>query len=235
MLLAQGSGEGEPGSVYDPVLTRDSFNSFLKLLFEGKRRQIEQLEARFDRVERGILSVQECLKGTFPDLRGHWAEEAVIFLRQKGIISGYPDGTFHPDEQVSRAAFAVMLARAKNLASDQAGAKFIDVSPGYWASGEIGAAQAAGFLNGYPNGMFYPERKVTRAEMSVVINKAFAPRPSDRPVAFKDLKNHWAQKDIENLAAAGVLGGYPDGTFRPDKTVSRAEAAAVFAKVLRER
>ncbi|MDH7576592.1 MAG: S-layer homology domain-containing protein [Bacillota bacterium] len=226
-------GSGEPGSVSDPVLTRSSFEQYLERLFREPRQQLAALEGRLARVEQGIQAIQGSFAASFPDLRGHWAEQAVIALRARGIIDGYPDGRFHPEQPVTRGALAVMLARAKNLPLRPGEAVFSDLAPGHWAAGAIGAARAAGYLQGYPDGTFRPEQNVTRAEVAVILNKAFKPRAgSGTPKLFRDVAGHWAAADIGELAGDGILGGYPDGTFRPQRTMSRAEVAGAMARVL---
>lgn len=226
-------GSGEPGSASDPVLTRSSLLRHLEGLFEEPRRKLSALERRLALVEQGIRAVQESFAASFPDLRGHWAERAVIALRARGIIGGYPDGRFYPERPVARAELAVMLARAKNLSPRPGEAVFSDLGPGHWAAGAIGAARAAGYLQGYPDGTFRPEKGVTRAEAAVVLNRAFSPRAgSGGSGVFRDLKGHWAAGDVAELAAAGILGGYPDGTFRPQRAMTRAELAVALARVL---
>lgn len=227
----RGSGENGPGSASDPVLTMASFQQHLEHLLAQPRQQVAALEARLERVARGIQDVQKSLEMSFPDLRGHWAEKYVIFLRGKGIISGYPDGRFHPQDPVTRAALAVILVRMKNLAPDPEAAGFPDVT-GHWAVGAIGAARAAGCLEGYPDGRFRPEKGVTRAEVAALICRAFTLEVNATSPGFRDLRGHWAAPAVKQLAAAGILGGYPDGTFRPDNTMSRAEVAGVLARIL---
>jgi|GEM_PF-1814110 len=230
---AQAAGE-EPGSASDPVLTRASLEQRLEALTAGPQRDLEELQGRLARVEEGIRTVQDLLKASFPDLRGHRAEQAVNFLRGRGIIGGYPDGMFHPDEQVSRAALAVMLAKAKNLSPNPAAVWFKDVVPGHWAAGAIGAVKGAGYLHGYPDGRFRPDQGVTRAETAAILRSAFPVQAKAPAVKFRDLTGHWAAGDIELLAAAGILEGFADGTFRPDQAMSRADVAMALARILQQ-
>ncbi len=230
---AQAEGE-EPGSASDPVLTRASLEQCLESLTAGPQRELEALQDRLDRVEKGIRAVQDLLKASFPDLRGHRAEQAVNFLRARGIIGGYPDGRFHPNDPVSRAALAVMLARAKNLSPVPATALFKDVAPGHWAAGAIGAVKGAGYLHGYPDGRFRPDQAVTRAEAAAVLRSAFPVQVKAPAVKFRDLEGHWAAGDIELLAAAGIVEGFADGTFRPDQAMSRADVAMALARILQQ-
>ncbi|KUK31510.1 MAG: Uncharacterized protein XD63_1231 [Thermoanaerobacterales bacterium 50_218] len=223
-----------PGSAADPVFTRSSFHSYVEQLLSGVRGELSAIEDRLDRVALQVEQVRERIGRVFPDMKGHWAFEYVSFLQSRGIIGGYPDGNFHPEEPVTRAALAVMILKAKNLDPDPGAAVFPDVPRDHWAAGAIGAVRAAGFLKGYPDGTFRPERELTRAEAAVVLNRAFHPSAVKIFPTFSDLSGHWAAPDVQQLAAAGIIGGYPDGTFRPDWKVKRSELATMLAKILKE-
>lgn len=238
-LLRGGAGpaaEAQPGSGADPILTRVSLQQRLELLTAEPRRDLEQLQERLEHLAGEIRKTQDHLKGSgqesFPDMRGHPAEQAVNFLRERGLISGYPDGGFHPDERVTRAALAVMLAKAKNLTPEPASVSFRDLGRGHWAAGAIGAAQAAGYFRGYPDGSFQPDRFVTRAEAAAVLQKAFIISETPEAGKYRDLQGHWAVHAIEILTAAGIVDGYADNTFRPDLAMLRADMAAAFARIL---
>jgi hypothetical protein len=207
-----------------------SLQQHLDQLFQTQNQQLDSLQARLDLASKDLQALNT--SGTpFPDLIGHWAASAVLALKERGIISGYPDGNFHPDDSVTRADMAVMLAKAKQLASKSGGSTgFPDVPTSYWAAGAIEAAKAAGYLQGYPDGSFRPEQGVSRAEAAVLLDKAFSAQSGGRTAnpSFADVdSSYWAAGAIAVLAAAGI-GGYPDGTFRPDKIVSRAEAAVML-------
>jgi hypothetical protein len=251
---------GNPGTASDPLITVNSLQQHLNQLFATQTQQLDELQHRLDLVAAGIQALQGGGGGQggggqggggqgnggqgsggqgggvaapFPDLNGHWAAAAVAALKARGIISGYPDGKFHPNDEVNRASMAVMLTRAKNLAANPGAAGFPDVPPGYWAAGAVGAARAAGYLEGYPDGSFRPQRGLSRAEAAVLLDKAFAPRDSGRTSSFSDVgSSFWAAGAIRQMAAAGIISGYPDGAFKPDRVMSRAEAAALLAKLL---
>ena len=148
---------GDPGTTADPVLSVSSLQQHLDQLFETQNQQLDSLQARLDLVSQDLQALQAA-GAPFPDLSGHWAASAVLALKERGIVSGYPDGNFHPEDRVTRAEMAVMLAKAKHLASVPGATGFPDVPSGYWAAGAIGAAKAAGYLQGYPDGSFRPEQ-----------------------------------------------------------------------------
>lgn len=227
---------GDPGTAADPVLSANSLRQHLGQLFEAQSQQLDSLQARLDLASQGLQGlqgIQGMPAASFPDMHGHWAESAVLTLKTRGIISGFPDGNFHPEDPVTRAAMAVMLASAKNLTPDPGAAGFPDAPSSYWAVGAIGAAKAAGYLQGYPDGSFRPGQGVNRAEAAVLLDKAFSPQNSGRPVSFADVgSSYWAADAIGRLASAGIVSGYPDSTFHPNKVINRAEASVLLARVL---
>ena len=114
---------------------------------------------------------------TFPDTGGHWAEDWIEALRADGITSGYPDGTYRPNAQVTRAQMAVFLLKAKHGADYQPPAvehsRFSDVPDNHWAKDWIEELAVEGITAGYPDGTYRPDRAITRAEMAVFLTKTF--------------------------------------------------------------
>ncbi len=117
----------------------------------------------------GLVSVGFAAAPEFPDIEGYEFEDEVRRLASLGVIAGYPDGTFRPEEAVTRAEFAKMivvmlgLENAANLMKGQA-VSFSDVPATHWASGYINVAEMKGVVNGYPDGTFKPEGAITYAE-----------------------------------------------------------------------
>lgn len=101
-----------------------------------------------------------------------------------------------------------------------------------WAKGDIQQLLDRGVVNGYPDGTFHPGRRVTRAEFAKLMDKAFHLDPVNGPSSFKDVENHWAKRYITALVNAKVIQGYEDQTFRPDQSVSRAEAITMVTRAL---
>jgi uncharacterized repeat protein (TIGR01451 family) len=145
-----------------------------------------------------------------------------------GFIKGYPDGTFRPQNQITRAEVAAMLSRILGTGSST-GANFSDLPTNHWAYGYISAVVNAGLFNGYPDGTFRPDQSITRAELSkvmVLMRNLFPIQVS--PPTFPDIAGHWAINSIEMASRAGFVTGYPSGDFRPDQPITRAETVTLI-------
>ncbi|MCF6138784.1 N-acetylmuramoyl-L-alanine amidase [Pseudalkalibacillus berkeleyi] len=163
---------------------------------------------------------------------GHPVEEQVEFLVNKEIISGYPDGTFRPNNSVTRREAAIVIAKAFNLNGNQRKTSFSDVASSDYASGYIQSAHEAGFISGYGNDTYKPDRYMTRGEMSYLLSKAFNFSAS-KNYYFIDVNPFSHYYDVINrLANNGVTIGYTDDTFRPDKIVTRGEFAIFTSRSL---
>ena len=240
------------------------------------------------------------------DIKGHWAEPFIQGLFDKGLISGFNDGTFKPDDKMTRAQYAALLVKAFNPAPKRDGIQFTDVAADFWAKDVIQQAYRSQFVSGFPNNTFrpndnvqrvqvivsvvsglglsapdltalnayddrnaipdyakdevatatkkqivvnYPQLKklnpntdATRAEVAALVYQALVDAKkvsaitspyivafADNPL-FKDIQGHWAANFINGLAKQGLIGGFSDGTFKPDVEMTRAQYAALLAK-----
>lgn len=144
------------------------------------------------------------------------------------LINGYPDGTFKPDNNLTRAETATLLRRAVVLEGyvirDDI---FSDVD--MWAKDSINQLASAGIVNGYLDGTFKPYNSVTRAEFITMLMRIIGENGTE--VKFADAKGHWAEKHLAKAVEYGYIGGYPDGTLRPDNLITRAEALVILSRV----
>ena len=158
----------------------------------------------------------------------HWARNWIEALYQAGLTSGYPDGTYRPENPVTRAEMAVFLLGGMGITPPGINGShpFTDVS-GHWAEKYIEELYDQGLTGGYPDGTFRPENRVTRAEMAVFLlnGMGVSAPPMNGSHPFSDIAGHWAETFIEELYDQGITGGYPDGTYRPQNQVTRAEMA----------
>ncbi|MFS0674955.1 S8 family serine peptidase [Ornithinibacillus sp. 179-J 7C1 HS] len=166
----------------------------------------------------------------FPDIKGSWAAEEIMFLSNRGTIVGFPDGTFKLNANIDRAAAATVIAKELTLPMELS--SFQDVSNSHWASQYIGAAAKAGILTGYGNNNFKPNSPLTRAEMASILVRAYQLKGADARL-FRDVTTaHWAYEDIQSLVANGITAGYPDESFKPNAYITRAEFSAMVARII---
>ena len=148
----------------------------------------------------------------------------------KAYIFGYPNGTVRPNGSITRAEAAAMLARLLNIEAIGSAAKpqFTDTESS-WYNKAINAVVFRGIMKGYPDGRFRPNAPITRAEftqmISTIDNKPYGVAP------FADVPGHWAERAIGSEYQAKRITGYPDGLFRPDANITRAEAAVILNKI----
>ena len=150
------------------------------------------------------------------------------------FLSGYANGTFEPDRNMTRAEVTTMFARllTEKMAADQTYSNtFSDVAKSHWAANYIGYMQQFGIITGYADGSFRPDASVTRAEFAAIASRFEALTEGTK--SFSDVPgSHWAAKYINFAATRGWVNGYADGTFRPNNSITRAEVAAVTCRLL---
>lgn len=163
-----------------------------------------------------------------------------LLLTHEPYMQGYPDGSFRTDNGLTRAEAGAILARLKGLdTDDRTIPPFKDMTdPKAWYNGVIHAVVKDGCMQGYPDGTFRPDEVMSRAEFARLSEEVMkrtdaslrkeSSKEEQAPVSFPDIQGHWAAKTIENVVGRGVLKGYPNGLFEPDRVITRAEAAKVF-------
>lgn len=149
-------------------------------------------------------------------------------------LMGYPDGTVRPGGSITRAEATTIFFR---LLTEESRSQFwatenrySDVSADQWYNNAVSTMTRAGIVNGYPDGTFRPNAPITRAEMAKIIALFAKLEPSAE--RFPDTAGHWAEPYIRLAAGSGWIEGYPDGTFRPDRAITRAETVTMIDRVL---
>jgi len=183
----------------------------------------------------------------FTDISGHWAEESIYQVAfDVPVFSGYPDGTFRPDDTISRAEYVTMISKVVEILgltgqSSTSSATYSDLTPAHWAYQSI--QQVHHLMNGnrdtltmkmiFDEDLFHPNTPITRLEVVLITHSLTTP-----PIAVED-NIHFADiqstdihaNRLHELAANGIISGYEDGTFRPDALLTRAEAAILAGKL----
>jgi len=170
----------------------------------------------------------------FNDMSGHWGATAVNTLVSKGVIGGYPDGTFKPENNVTRAEYAKMLCSALNIPVSGYSAVYSDVKSGDWFAPYVIALSNKGIITGF-DGKFNPDGKITRQDAAVMTYRAAKAMlaSGDAYVVFNDEAKiaDYAKEAVKKLASLKVINGY-DGKFDPTNNTTRAQAATIICNVL---
>lgn len=178
----------------------------------------------------------------FSDISGHWARNDILQLASLSIIKGNA-GKFNPGGAVTRAEFAAMIISALGY-GDQAritqglATGYKDVPGSHWASGFVILAREKGIITGYPDGTFKPAKVIHRDEITSVLVRALNLTTGTEGVLnnFTDGGDipEWARASISAAYGAGLVSGFPDGSFKPGRFASRGETAVLVKKVLAE-
>lgn len=195
-------------------------------------------------------------ESSFPDTQGHWAQEQIEAAVQSGWVSGYPDGTFRPDATVTRAEFVKMLLSATKMTPEYFRVQWMEsknktnLGPlndmaNHWMTkqGFTDAALGTGIIvvDDYNGHNFRPEKAIARYEIALMADRALglvypATHEENLDLSFTDKSSiqDWMLGYIKEATDLGILKGYPDGSFGPQKTATRAEAVAIISRVLNE-
>ena len=178
---------------------------------------------------------------TFEDVAKHWAKKEIEALATKNIILGKTDELFAPEAKLTRAEFAVLVARALELEEKAYEGKFSDVSTNKeWAYAGIEAAARAGIINGMVDGSFNPDAEITREEIAAIIVRAVKHENAsllnglDTSKVFKDAKtiSTFAKESVQQAVALGIVNGRGGNVFEPQVDATRAEAAVMLYRAL---
>ncbi len=168
-----------------------------------------------------------------------WGRRFIDILSSRGILKGFPDYSFRPNQPVSRAEFAAILEKAFDQELSKTAIAFQDVPAKFWATPAIDQAISAGFLKGYPKKTFKPQQNISRVQVLVALVSGLnlkAPTSQNQILSvYKDAKNipTYAVGKIAAATANGLVVNYPNPqVLAPNKVASRAEVAAMIHQAL---
>ncbi len=176
-------------------------------------------------------------KPKFTDLHeASWAENAILFLCERGIVNGNPDGTFSPNNNITRAEFIKIVTVAINLATDAGDTSFIDVDANSWYAPYVAAAYKKGIVTGDDLGNFYPEAQISRQDMVTILYRTIKAKADgdvqELDFTDKDSISPYALSAVAYFNEIGVVKGFADGRFGPMENATRAEAAMVLYNLI---
>ncbi|MCI9626178.1 MAG: S-layer homology domain-containing protein [Clostridia bacterium] len=168
----------------------------------------------------------------FSDMADSWAKEAVYALAEKNIVNGNENGQFLPDNNITREEFVKLLVCAFDINAEKK-AIFSDVADGAWYADYVCTAGGAGLVQG-AYGAFGVGQSLTRQDLALMVARIMKVKESDATATYTDWEQvrQDAKAAVAALSEAGILSGYPDASFRPEQTATRAEATLVLYKVM---
>lgn len=172
----------------------------------------------------------------FNDLQySKWAEDGIEYMAKRGTVAGYGDGKFKPAGLVTRAQAVTFLVRElypEQLEKPAEGMTYSDVPKTHAFTKEIAIASKNGLASGFPDGSFRPDAPLSRAETAAFLTRAYSLSEGKQTANWSDTESHWAAAPILVMSSNGLVGGYSDGTYRPNQTVTRAEYAVFMSRLI---
>lgn len=168
------------------------------------------------------------------DYEGHWAQETIQKWIDEGRTSGYPDGSYKPDNNVTRAEFVKMVNGIIDF-DGNGNASYTDVPSAEWYYDYVGVAQEIGYIAGYPGGEFRPNDYITREQAASILSRIQYLDGSELGIdKFSDKSSisSWAAEAVGAASEAGFISGYSDGSFKPSKNLTRAEAVVMLENIM---
>ncbi len=174
---------------------------------------------------------------SFSDIQNHWAKPFIQGLLDKELISGFSDGTFKPDDKMTRAQYAALLVKAFNPSAKRDGINFTDVADDFWAKNVIQQAYRGEFLSGFPDNSFKPNDNVQRAQVIVSLVNGLGLSASDETVlstySDRDAIPDYAKDEVNTATKKEMVVSYPKTEqLNPTKDATRAEVAAMVYQAL---
>lgn len=173
----------------------------------------------------------------FVDLQqSKWAEDSITYMAKRGTVAGYGNGIFKPEGRVTRAQAVTFMVRelySQQLQKAVEGTTYSDVPTTHPFYREIAIAAKNGLASGFPDGTFHPDAPMSRAETAAFLTRAYSLVEGKQHAIVTDTEMHWAAAPILIMSSNGLIGGYSDGTYRPDRSVTRAEFAVFMTRVIR--
>ena len=176
----------------------------------------------------------------FSDVAGHWAQPCIENLAQRGTLGGYPDGSFRPENPVTRAEFAALVNRAFPRSASRPAIRFQDVPSGYWAESAIQTAYRSGWMAGYPGNQFRPNQPIPRVQAIAALAGGLDYRPNQPTDQVLQLTlddraaiPEYAKRNVAAAIEHQLVVNYPNPRqLQPNRPTTRAELAAFFCQAL---
>ncbi len=175
--------------------------------------------------------------GSLSDITGHWAEGFIRGLVNRGVISGFPDGTFKPEANITRAQYAAAIAKAFNLPNQRETPNFSDIAADFWGRAAILKAAQMGFISGFPDNTFRPDQNLTRVQaiVSLISGLGFTGGNASVLTVYSDRAQipSYATDEVATATQRRMVVNHPQvGQLEPMQDITRAEVAALIYQAL---
>lgn len=225
-VVATPTPQPAPAPTPTPVSKPDIFASGV---VKSADTLLQSLQSKVQEAQNKTAQVQ------FIDVNGHWAQQDINTFVKLQMVQGYKDGSFRPNDSITRAEFAVMVSRVFPLqTTDQARVSFADITA-HWAKNEISPLVQLGVLKGYGDGTFKPNQTISREEMVVIMSRIVILSSINKDSVapkFLDLTRSYAAQEITDAAGAGIVKGKSEAVFDPKGKATRAEALTILINTL---
>jgi len=221
------------GKVVDPAIRKLTINDLpIKFTLQGDFSTVVDLKTGKNAIKVNEMKVRVLRLITFPDVKiGYWVDKPISLLAMQKIITGYPNGTFKPEGNITRAEMCTLLMKTESRVASLESTGFKDVAAKHWAASYIAQAAKLGVVKGYPDGSFKPSGNITRAEGLAMIAR-FAGISEETYVSqFRDVPaTHWAAKIIAGSYRARILEFLKGKPFEPDLKLMRDETVEMLQR-----
>ncbi len=240
----------DSGYVLDALTVTDSRGNEIKLTAQGGNKYTFTMPSRAVTVKASFVPLPDdtqkpcdggadCPSRGFSDLGsvGTWYHEAVDYVLRNGLMNGYSNGTFGPNNNLTRAQFAQILFNQEGRPVVNYLLQYGDVAEGAWYTEAIRWATSQGIVGGYGNGMFGPNDNITREQLAVMLWRyAGSPAATDKELHFTDADqaSGFALEALRWAVENGILNGYGDGRLGPQGLATRAQVAQMLMNFLKD-
>ena len=174
---------------------------------------------------------------TFSDIpNNHWAREHIKYLSDNDLVSGTSGNTYDPDTNITRAQFVAMINKALGLSEETEviDLDFEDVHIDDWYYEDVAKAVNKGFITGHSDTTFAPEDQITREQAATIVVRAFDLGSASKKISFLDRSkiSSWARSFVDVTSEQGYIVGFPDGNFKPDLNITRAQTATIVYRLI---
>ena len=179
-----------------------------------------------------ILFSEPVFASNLKDINDHWAKNEIMSMENAGNINGYPDGSFKPDNKITRAEFTKLVNKTMGFTTSETSINYSDVSQTDWFYQDVLIGNSYGYIKGFPDNSFKPNEFITREQAAVVLSRVLKMETNEliNGNQFSDASQigTWSIPSINILIKEGIMKGYSDNTFKPSGEVTRAEAAVLL-------